>query len=372
MTLSTHHYEDFFRHAPGLLCIVNADGGVRAVSAACEELFDLPSGGGGSLFELTHTDDAEPLRGSLAQAGAGPTSLRELRLRCKGGAYRRFRWNVRAQPGGGALFGVLTEQDQGSLEARRFRFLAEAVTDFIGIGEFSGRTVYMNPSGCKMLGYTLEEALQCDILQFVPPHLHAKYHEDYFPTVMREGKWSGEVELMRKDGTIMPVLQSIVILPDENGRPEALATIIHDVTRQKRLEEALRQAINELSTPIIQVWEGVLALPIIGVVDNSRATQMMQALLEAIQSKRCRIAVLDLTGVRTLDTATIDHLFRMIRAAALLGSRCVISGMSPAMAQTVAGLGLDMSGLQAFRSLEEALRFAMQAVAVRERPAHKE
>ena len=176
MTLSTHHYEDFFRHAPGLLCIVDADGGVRAVSAACEELFDLPSGGGGSLFELTHTDDAEPLRGSLAQAGAGPTSLRELRLRCKGGAYRRFRWNVRAQPGGGALFGVLTEQDQGSLEARRFRFLAEAVTDFIGIGEFSGRTVYMNPSGCKMLGYTLEEALQCDILQFVPPH-HQGSHD---------------------------------------------------------------------------------------------------------------------------------------------------------------------------------------------------
>lgn len=365
MTLSTQEYEDFFRHAPGLLCIVDADGGVRAVSAACEELLDLPSGSGGSLFELTHADDAEPLRGSLTQAGAGPASLRELRLRCKGGAYRGFRWSVRAQPGGGALFGILTEQETGSLEERRFRFLVEASADFIGIGELSGRTVYFNPSGCKMLGYTLEEAQQHDVMHYVSPHLHAKYQEDYIPTVMREGKWIGESELMHKDGTLVPVLQSIVIVPDENGRPEALATIAHDITRQKRLEAALRQAIEELSTPIIQVWEGVLALPIMGVVDNSRAAQMMHTLLEAIQSKRCRIAVLDVTGVRTLDTATIDHLFRMIRAAALLGSRCVISGMSPAMAQTVAGIDLDMSELQAFRSLEEALRFAMQAIAGR-------
>lgn len=365
MTPSTHDYEDFFRLAPGLLCIVRADGDLQAVSAACEDSLDLPSGGGGSLLELAHADDVEPLRGSLAQAGAGPASLPELRLRCKGGAHRGFRWNVRAQPGGGALFGVLTELDAGGLEGRRYRLLVEAITDFIGIGEFSGRTAYINPSGCEMLGYTLEEARQYNIMQYVPPHLHAKYQEEYIPTVMREGKWIGEVELMRKDGTIFPALQSIVILPDEHGRPEALATIGHDVTRQKRLEEALRQAINELSTPIIQVWEGVLALPIVGVVDNSRAMQMMQALLEAIQSRRCRIAVLDVTGVKTLDTATIDHLFRMVRAAALLGSRCVISGMSPAMAQTVAGLGLDMSGLQAFRSLEEALRFAMHAIAGR-------
>lgn len=352
-------YESFFRHAPALLCVLDAEGGLRAVSAACEELLDLPAGGG-SLSSLVHAEDLGHLRSSLEQAGAGATAC-DLRLRCKGGDYRGFRWQVR--PGeGGALYGALTERDSGGQERRQFRFLVEAITDMIGTADFTGRVTYINPGGCAMLGYTLEEAAELSILHLVPPHLHARYQEEYIPTVMRDGKWTGEVELMRKDGSVLPATQSIFILPDEHGRPEALATLAHDITAQKRLEEALREAIQELSTPMIQIWEGVLALPIIGIVDSNRATQMMQSLLEEIQSKRCKIAVLDLTGVRTLDTATIDHLFRMVRAASLLGSRCVVSGMSPDVAQTVVGLGLEMSGLQAFRSLQEALRFAMASI----------
>lgn len=353
-------YDGFFRHAPALLCILDAEGGLRAVSAACEELLDLPAGGGGSLLALAHAEDVDRLGGSLEQVAVGAPA-HYLRLRCKGGEYRDFRWQVRTGEGG-ALYGALTEREGGVHERRQFRLLVEAITDMIGTSDFTGRVTYVNPGGCAMLGYTLEEVTKCSILDLVPSHLHARYQQELIPTVMREGTWTGEVELMRKDGSVLPATQSIFILPDEHGRPEALATLAHDITTQKRLEQALREAIEELSTPMIQIWDGVLALPIIGIVDATRATRMMQSMLEAIQSKRCEIAVLDLTGVRNLDTETIGHLFRMVRAASLLGSRCVISGMSPAVAQTVAGLGLDMRDLQAFRSLQEALQLAMGSV----------
>jgi rsbT co-antagonist protein RsbR len=358
MTQPSRVYEDYFRLAPGLLCIVDGDGRLRRASADLEALLDLQDGGDVSLVELAHADDQARLRGTLA--GPGDPSPCELRVRCKGGVYRGFRWSVRAADDG-AWFGVLSELADGQ-ERRRFRFLVEAITDMIGIADFTGQTNYINPAGCEMLGYTLDEAMACNIMQYVPAHLHPRYQEEYIPTVMREGKWHGEVEFQRKDGSTFPLTQSIFILTDEQGRPEALATLAHDITNQKRLEEALRQAIDELSTPMIQVWEGVVALPIVGVVDSNRATQMMHSLLDAIQTRRCRIAVIDLTGVKTLDSATVDHLYRMVRAASLLGSRCVLSGMSPVTAQTVAGLGLDLGSILAFRSLEEALRYAMKAI----------
>lgn len=363
MTEFDRIHEAFFQQAPGLLCILDWDGRLRQLSGVLAGLADDAAVPGAALVDLVHDEDGQRLRESLAAARAGqPAPPHELRLRCKDGEHRRFHWSVRADAEARALYGVLSDHGTERQERRQFRFLVEAMPDMIGTSDFAGQTMYINASGCHWLGYTLEEAVKLNIMAFVPPHLHARYQTEILPAVMRDGTWTGEVELMRKDGSIVPANQVIVVVPDETGKPEALATLARDITEQKRLEDALRQAIQELSTPIIQVWEGVLALPIVGVVDSHRASQMMATLLEAISTRNCKVAVLDLTGVRTLDTATIDHLFRMVRAASLLGSRCVVSGMSPAMAQTVAGLGLDMGAMQAYRSLEEALRFAMSSI----------
>lgn len=360
MTTPPLDYEAFFRRAPAMLCVLDGEDVLRSTSDAFAALLGGDAEGR-MLAELVHPDDALPLRGTLAQArGGAAESACELRVRGQGGVYRGLRWSVRAGAPDGALFGALSELDA---VGRRFCHLVEAITDLIGIADLTGQTQYINPAGRAMMGYTPAETATHNIMQYVPAHLHAAYQKEYIPTVMCEGKWHGEVELLRKDGSLMPAMQSVVLLPDESGQPAAVATLAHDITEQKRLEAALRQAIDELSTPVIQLWEGVLALPIVGALDSGRATQMSNTLLETIQARRTRIAVIDLTGVRGLDSATIDHLFRMVRAAALLGSRCVISGMSPDTAQTVASLGLDLGDLRSFRSLEEALRFAMREIA---------
>ncbi len=118
-------------------------------------------------------------------------------------------------------------------------------------------------------------------------------------------------------------------------------------------------AIRSLSTPILQLWEGIVVLPVIGLVDSVRAAQMLEDLLATIVRTRARYAILDLTGVEVIDTHAADHLLKIVRASSLVGARCLVSGISPMMAQTVVSLGFDLVGVFSFSTLEAALRFAL-------------
>ncbi len=120
----------------------------------------------------------------------------------------------------------------------------------------------------------------------------------------------------------------------------------------RRQEEAIRA----LSTPILQVWDGVLAMPLIGVLDSRRAAGMMEDLLAQIVKTASRHAILDLTGVDVVDTEVADHLLKVVRAVELLGARVVITGIAPAVAQTMTSLGVDLSRLTTRSNLQEGLK----------------
>ncbi|AKU93615.1 RsbR, positive regulator of sigma-B [Labilithrix luteola] len=130
---------------------------------------------------------------------------------------------------------------------------------------------------------------------------------------------------------------------------------------QKELEEKLamietqRVAIKELSTPIIELWKGVLCLPVVGVLDSTRSAEMTEQLLNAIVDKKARCAIIDITGIQVMDTATADHFLRMTKSVRLLGARCLLTGVNPSIAQTVVHMGVDLSGLDVHRSLRVAL-----------------
>jgi len=155
-------------------------------------------------------------------------------------------------------------------------------------------------------------------------------------------------------------------------RSEAAVAELAEKNRQLTLEMAeraeaeralvaQREALRALSTPILKLWDGVLALPVVGVVDSARAAQMMERLLEEIVQSGARFAILDLTGVDIVDTSTASYLLNLVRAASLLGSRCLISGISPTVAQTMVHLEVGVEAFQTFGTLEDALRFAIGA-----------
>lgn len=124
--------------------------------------------------------------------------------------------------------------------------------------------------------------------------------------------------------------------------------------------EMQQAAIRELSTPIIEVWTGVLCLPVVGVVDSQRSAEMTETLLEMIVNKQARTAIVDITGIDVMDTKTADHFIKMARAVRLLGAECVISGINPGIAQTLTHIGVDLTGVRTMRNLRDALQFHLR------------
>ncbi|NUQ73453.1 MAG: XylR N-terminal domain-containing protein [Polyangiaceae bacterium] len=138
------------------------------------------------------------------------------------------------------------------------------------------------------------------------------------------------------------------------------ASIARELEEKLALIEEQQSALAKLSTPIIKVWEDVLTLPIVGTVTASRAAAMKEELLHAIARTKSRFAILDMTGVDVVDTVTADHFMRIVRSVKLLGAHCMISGIRPAVAQTMTGLGVDMSQIDTCSTLEDALKLCMR------------
>ena len=127
-----------------------------------------------------------------------------------------------------------------------------------------------------------------------------------------------------------------------------------------REEVILRQTdeITEISTPVIRVWDGILALPIIGTLDSSRTQVVMENLLQEIVQTGSSLAILDISGVPTVDSLVAQHLIKTVSATRLMGAECIISGIRPEIAQTVVHLGIDLSNIITKASLASALRYA--------------
>jgi rsbT co-antagonist protein RsbR len=124
--------------------------------------------------------------------------------------------------------------------------------------------------------------------------------------------------------------------------------------------EEQRLTIAELSIPIIDAWDGVLTLPVVGTIDTQRAADMTDQLLVRVAETRAHSVILDLTGVEVVDTGTAAHLVTLIRATELLGARCVLTGIGPQVATTMAKLGLDLGGVRTLRTLKDGLRLCIR------------
>ena len=132
---------------------------------------------------------------------------------------------------------------------------------------------------------------------------------------------------------------------------------------QKSREDVIsrqQQEMLELSTPVIELWQGLLALPLIGTLDSARTQIVMQNLLEAIVANRADLAIIDITGVPTVDTLVAQHLLKTVAAARLMGADCIISGIRPQIAQTIIHLGVDLSGVMTKATLADAFQLALR------------
>ena len=135
----------------------------------------------------------------------------------------------------------------------------------------------------------------------------------------------------------------------------------------KSREETIRrqqEEMLELSTPVVKLWEGILALPLIGTLDSARTQVVMESLLEAIVQTNSRVAIIDITGVPTVDTVVAQHLLKTVTAARLMGADCIISGVRPQIAQTIVHLGINLLDVTTKATLSDAFAIALQKTGV--------
>jgi rsbT co-antagonist protein RsbR len=176
----------------------------------------------------------------------------------------------------------------------------------------------------------------------------------------------------------LPILAQLrKAITDEQALADASWTITRAVDAlglhtteayQKSRDEIIsrqQQEMLELSTPVVMLWDGVLALPLIGTLDSARTQVVMESLLQRIVETGSRIAILDITGVPTVDTLVAQHLLKTVAAARLMGADCIISGIRPQIAQTIVHLGVDLNSVTTKATLKDAFSVALKRSGLR-------
>jgi rsbT co-antagonist protein RsbR len=145
------------------------------------------------------------------------------------------------------------------------------------------------------------------------------------------------------------------------GAVDTLRLVLLDTTLAmvKETVATQREQLTELATPVIKLWEGVLAIPLIGTLDSMRSQVATESLLQAILTHQARVAILDITGVETVDTMVAQHLLKTAQAARLMGAECVISGIRPQIATTMVQLGIDLDEVATKARLADAFEYAL-------------
>ena len=353
---------------------LDADGTVRSWNPGSEAMRGFAAheviGQPVSVFYTPEDRDAGLAKRELQTAREhGRAEFEGWRVRKDGSRFWASVVMVPIRDEGGAVTGF-AKATRDITEQRRaeslFRGLLEQAPDAMVIVGADGRIQLLNRQAELLFGYSREELAGREVEMLIPgrfrdrhPAYRAGYTADPRPRPM-----GADLELwgLRKDGTEFPVEISLAPLetPDQGL---LVAAAIRDVTERRETELRLqhqRDEILELSTPVIQVWDRVLALPIIGTLDSVRAARLTEGLLTQIGEHQAEVIILDISGVPAIDTQVAQHLLRTVQAATLMGAASILCGVRPETAQAMVHLGIDLGQLRSRTTLRDALQLAMQ------------
>ena len=247
----------------------------------------------------------------------------------------------------------------GSQDAYNRSLIEASLDPLVTIGP-DGKITDVNGATEAVTGCTRQELIGTDFSDYFtkPEKARAGYQQ-----VFREGSVRDyPLELRRHDGRVVSVLYNASVYRDEAGKVIGIFAAARDITARKQAEEQIKKQskeIMELSTPVMQVWQGVVVAPLIGSLDSQRTQQFMERLLDRIVETNSPVALVDIMGVPTVDTQTAQHLIETISAVRLLGAQVVLTGVRPAIAQTLVHLGIDLSGIMTRSSLSAGLQVAL-------------
>ena len=256
----------------------------------------------------------------------------------------------------------------------------EAIKRSMGVIEFQpdGTIISANAAFLKLMGYTEGELAGQHHRVFLTPQERVSAEYASFWQELASGKVkSGQFHRLAKGGKSIWLEANYNPVFDLEGRVERVVKFAIDITdkvesarateialKQVREAELIREELNlaleEMSTPVMPIWDGILLLPLIGVVDSARTDQVVNKTLERINETRSKVFLLDISGVPAMDTAVANQLLKISKATQLMGCETVISGLSPAIARTMVELGVEVGEVRTTATLQQAFAIALR------------
>jgi anti-anti-sigma factor len=328
-------------------------------------------------FDILSSEEAGAATAREQQVFAtGKPVERETTMSLVEGTYTVIATNFPIRDDQGTMYAVggigldITERKQAEAELQTFKALAESSPDAIGIAAPDGVISYTNQSFQQMFGYGDATVGMLNVTLFTEAD-----QRERIPTLLEEistrGAWTGLLTGRRKDGSTFPAQVSAFGIADSQGNLLALPAIIRDMSEQQRQEaeraalqqqviDAQRDALRELSSPLIPISEDVVIMPLIGTIDSGRAQQVLEVLLEGVAQHQAELVILDITGVSVVDTQVAQALVRAAQAVKLLGAQVMLTGIQPQIAQTLVHLGVELSGIITRGSLQAGISAALE------------
>jgi len=272
---------------------------------------------------------------------------------------------------------ISTSRSVGN-DSELLQLLVENASDYaITMLDPRGHIVSWSKAGERLKGWKADEILGQHFSRFYPPEdVAAGKTERELRTAAKEGRVEDEGWRVRKDGSRFWANVVITCLRDSNGEIRGFGKITRDLSERRAAEEKIRRQTQELlemaAVPVVQVWEGIVLVPLIGTLDSQRTQQLMERVLNRVTETNSPIALLDITGVPSIDTQTAQHLIETTAAVRLLGADVILTGVRPAIAQTLVHLGVDLSSVTTRSSLGAGLRRALEMLKLRIVPAAAE
>lgn len=247
--------------------------------------------------------------------------------------------------------------------------IVESSDDAIIGKSLDGTILSWNAGAERLYDYSAEEAVGRNISFIIPPERDGEL-ERILERIGRGERVSHlETVRVRKDGKRLDVSVTISPIKDEEGQLLGASAIARDITERKLMEEenaslkeevigAQELLLAELSTPLIPIKQGIVVMPLIGAMNEKRAAQMLSALLEGVKERCPHTAIIDITGVSTVDTQVASALINAATAVKLMGTEVVITGIRGRVAQTLIRLGVDLESIVTRRNLQSGIDYA--------------
>jgi anti-anti-sigma factor len=227
-----------------------------------------------------------------------------------------------------------------------------------------GKVLTWSPAAERLKGWKAVEIIGQPFSRFYPPEDVAQGKAATELSVAeKEGRFEDEGWRVRKDGSRFWANVILTALRDGDGKLQGFGKITRDLSERRMAEEKIKRQAQEIfemaAVPVVQVWEGIVLVPLIGTLDSQRTQHLMERLLQKVMETGSPVALLDITGVPTIDSQTAQHLIETVAAVRLLGAEVVLTGVRPTIAQTLVHLGIDLSNVITRSSLTAGLRMAL-------------